>query len=278
MSTATPSSLKRISAAFHNELIKACALKYTWLGLALSAAMPFFCAIGFKQMGAEKNLNGVSFLSNSTQLAVTSLIPLFVLVHAALQVVSETAQGTYRDVLSRPLGRPEFLFSKLLAAALFPLALLAVNIISGLIIANWKYQLGAVMDGETVLVSRSAVAAAIAIAALLTMLPLIALLSFGFFVSTIARTYAGAFGFTLGIYIGMEPFKFLIPVGSDHLDKYVFSSYLDTGFGMLNELASGISISWNSPDVLRCIITSAIYTTVFLLSAFIIFQKRDLNK
>lgn len=278
MTSANPSSLKKIFAAFHNEMIKTTALKYPWLGLALSAAMPFFCAIGFSQMGAAKNLNGVSFLSNSTQLAATSLIPIFVLIHAALLIVSETEQGTYRDALCRPLGRSEFLFSKLFAAALFSLMLLAVNIISGLIVAKWKYQLGAVMDGETVLVSGTTIAASILIAALLTMLPIFALLSFGFFMSAIARTYAGAIGFALGINIGIQPLKYFIPVGNAHLDKYIFSSYLDTGFSMLNELAGGISISWNSPNVVRCVIISAIYTTVFLFTAFIIFHKRDLNK
>ena len=270
--------LSRLSKAFKNEWIKTTSNKFPYLGLVLSATLPFFASAGFKRIGADHELNGLAYLSNSAQLALTSIIPLFTLVHTSLLIITETTQGTYRDALSRPLARWEFLLSKLMVGLLYPIILLAANIGMGLIVAAWKYNLGAIKENDVILVSSAKMAASLLMAGGLSLLPLFALLSFGFFISTISRTFSGAVGFTLGIYIGLEPFKFLIRIGETSLDRYVVSTYLDAPFGIVKDLAAGIDITWNTPDIHRCVIVSLVYIIIFTGLSFLIFQKQDLNK
>ncbi len=267
----------RIGRAFKNELIKYGTTKFLYLGLALSAALPLFCSEGFKQLGADRGLNGFNFLANSAQVALTSLIPAFALIFASVLVASETARGTYRDVLSRPIGRAEFLTAKFLTASLYLLALVSVNFIVALMVAKFKYGIGAVVEDNEVIVSSGRFLRALIFAYVLEMFPLLSVTAFGFFISTLSRTLVGAVGFTLGIYLGIEPFKFLIPIGSTHLDRYLFSSYLDVPFGILNDLAGGVEISWSTPKIHWCIGLSLIYTSLFVALSFATFLKRDLN-
>ena len=268
---------KRIWRAFRNELTKCAPIKFLYLGIALSAALPFFCTVGFEQMGADSRFSGFSFITNSTQVALTSLIPVFVLIFACLLVASESVYGTYRDVLSRPVGRGEFLAAKLLVLFLYLLILVFANCIVTLIFAKLKYGVDAIVEDGEVLVSTGHFFYNLFVAYLIVLFPLFAVGAFGFFISALSRTLVGAIGFALGIYLGIEPLKFLIPVGNAHLDKYLFSSYLDVPFGVLNDLASGVEISWNNPKVHWCIGLSALYIILFVALSFGVFLTRDIN-
>ena len=267
----------RIIRAFHNELIKAGSMKFLYLGLLLCAMLPYFCSLGFQHVTEEGELTGFAFLANSVQVAVTSLIPIFILIYASTLIAWETSYGRYRDLLSRPLSRSEFLLAKILVGAFYLLCLLAVNLIAGLLMAKAKYGFHPLKDGDMVLVTRLRFLATLCIGYFFVLFPLAAILAFGFLVSTLSRSLVGALGFSLGLYIGVEPFKFLISLGSVRLDHFLFSSYLDEPFKVLTNLAVGIDISWNIPEIHRCAGFSLIPLILFFGLSFAIFLRRDLN-
>ena len=269
--------LKRILHSLKNELVKALSTKFLYLGLVLNAVLPLLCMEGFKRMGAKEDLNGFAFLANSTQVAVTSLIPIFTLIFGAILVAQEINHHTYRDALSRPIRRMEFLTAKLIMGLFYIIALVGINFITGFFVAKWKYQFGAIMEGEAVLVSQGRLAFSLFISYILILFPLAATLCFGFLISILSRSLVGAVGFALGLYIGLETFKFLIPIGDVHLDHYLFSSYLDKPINLLSDLLIGLEISWNTAEIKRCIGLSLIYIVLFLSAGFIIFHRRDLN-
>jgi ABC-type transport system involved in multi-copper enzyme maturation permease subunit len=268
---------KRIRLAFRNELTKAIATRFLYLGLALSIALPWFCSQGFNQITDAKNLTGFIYLTNSIQVAVTSLIPIFILIYGSVLVANETAYGRYRDVLSRPLGRGEFLIAKLMIGFFYLTALITVNLFAGLIVCALKYGFTPLKENGEIIVSQGRFIFALVRSYILVLFPLASVLSFGFFVSTLSRSLVGALGFALGIYMGIEPFKFLIPVGDHYLDYYLSSSYLDKPFVVLNDLAMGIDVRWWSPEIQRCIGISLFYIVIFLSFSFIVFKRRDLN-
>lgn len=263
--------------AFRNELTKAIATRFLYLGLALSMALPYFCSQGFAQITDAKDLTGFIYLTNSVQVAVTSLIPIFILIYGSVLVAFETAYGRYRDVLSRPLGRCEFLIAKLMIGLFYLTALLIVNLFAGFIVGALKYGFKPLKENEEIIVSQGRFFIALVRSYILVLFPLVSVLSFGFFISTLSRSLVGALGFALGIFMGIEPFKFLIPLGDHYMDYYLFSSYLDKPFVILNDLAMGIDVRWWSPEIQRCIGFSLFYTALFLSLSFIIFKRRDLN-
>jgi ABC-type transport system involved in multi-copper enzyme maturation permease subunit len=269
--------VRRILRALENELVKSVSTKFLYLGIILCAALPFFCSEGFKQMGLDDDLNGFSFITNSTQAAMTSLIPMFILIHASLLIVTETSNGTFRDILVHPLSRTEFLTAKVLTGLIYILVLISVNLLSAIIICIWRYPFDTIIEDGEILVSSLKLVSSLSVAYLIVLLPLAGVFSFGFFISSISRSFIGSIGFSLGIYIGIEPFKFLIPIGEHHLDRYLFSSYLDAPFSILNDLAAGMEISWNSPKISWCIGLSVFSMLIFFISSFLIFLRRDLN-
>jgi len=269
--------LRRIGRAFQNELIKAGSLRFLYLGLVLSATLPYFCSEGFKQITREGELTGWTFLTNSIEVAVTSLIPIFTLIYASTLIAYETAYGRYRDMLSRPLARSEFLLAKILVGIFYLLILLGVNGASGMIIGKIRYGFSPIKDGELILVPTSRFLFSLGISYLFILFPLISIFAFGFLVSTLSRSLVGALGFALGIYLGIQPFKYLISIGSVHLDHYLSTSYMDEPFKILTNLAMGVEISWNIPEIHRCVGFSMIPIVLFFGLSFIIFLRRDLN-
>ncbi|MBN1901751.1 ABC transporter permease [Candidatus Sumerlaeota bacterium] len=268
---------KRIILAFRNELTKAIATRFLYLGLILSMALPWFCSLGFNQITSSRDLTGFIYLANSIQVAVTSLIPIFILIYGSILIASETAYGRYRDILSRPLKRSEFLIAKIMIGFLYLTVLLMANLFAGIITGALRYGFAPLRENGEIIVSQGRFILALFRSYILILFPLVSIFSFGFFVSTLSRSLVGALGFALGIFVGMEPFKFLIPVGDHYLEYYLFSSYLDKPFVIMNDLAMGIDVRWWTPEIQRCVGFSLFYTVLFLCLSFILFKRRDLN-
>lgn len=268
---------KRIFHAFKNELTKAISTRFLYLGLALSLALPWFCSKRFTQITDAGDLTGFIYLTNSIQVAVTSLIPIFILIYGSMLVAYETSYGRYRDILSRPLGRCEFLTAKIMIGILYLAILVLGNLFAGFIVGVFKFGFHPLKENEEIIVSQGRFVVSLFHSYILVFFPLVAVFSFGFFISTLSRSLVGALGFSLGIFVGIEPFKFLIPMGDHYLEYYLFSSYLDKPFVILNDVSMGIDVRWWSPEIQRCIGFSLFYTALFLSLSFIIFKRRDLN-
>jgi ABC-type transport system involved in multi-copper enzyme maturation permease subunit len=269
--------VKRIFLAFKNELTKALSTRFLYLGLALSMALPWFCSQGFTQITDARNLTGFIYLTNSIQVAVTSLIPIFILIYGSVLIAYETSYGRYRDLLSRPLGRCEFLIAKIMIGLLYLAILVLGNLFAGILVGAFKYGFHPLKENEEIIVSQGRFIVSLVHSYMLVLFPLVAVFSFGFFISTLSRSLVGALGFALGIFVGIEPFKFLIPVGDHYLEYYLFSSYLDKPFAIMNDISMGIDVRWWSPEIQRCIGYSLFYIVLFLSMSFIIFKRRDLN-
>ena len=269
--------ITRIYRSFINEIYKSFSSWFLILGLALSIALPFLCRMGFERIGADESMNAYGFVANCSQSSVTSIIPIFALIFSCLAVASETDEGTCRDALSRPLRRFEFLASKILVCGFYLCLLLGANLAASMILAQWKFGFSAVSDAGETLVSLNNMFLALGKTTLLGIFTLSALIAFGLFISIVSKSVMSAVGFGLGIYISLQTVKFMIPVGSHTLDYYIFSTYFDEPYGILNELSLGITTSFASPDLIRGLWLSAAAILFFLLAGFLVFLRRDLN-
>jgi ABC-type transport system involved in multi-copper enzyme maturation permease subunit len=102
-------------AALRNEFSKFARQKFPYFGLGVVVLLAVFWTPNISLMtGPNVDLNGYLVVIKGLISAVTLPIPIFACIMASLIVASETAGGTYRNVLSRPVSRFEFLTAKVL--------------------------------------------------------------------------------------------------------------------------------------------------------------------
>lgn len=120
----------------------------TQVALVVSFLLPLLWAVS-PRLGELMNVEIVSgwqVPAVSIDVAVQSLLPLFVALAVAELVGTEVAQGTLAPVLLRPVGRLQVIASKLIAALCYPFALVIVTLV-GALIAGVFHGYGAFLGG-----------------------------------------------------------------------------------------------------------------------------------
>jgi len=273
---------RAFSAALHNELSKYARQKFPYLGMLAVILLAVFWVRGYHLMSRGEDTSAFTVVIQGTIAAVTSIIPIFAALFASVLVASETAGGTYRNVLSRPISRVEFLTAKVVFAFGYALLLILLHIAAISIAAATRYSFGPVVDEGEVIVSTGRLIAVFHAAIGLTLIPLLAIVSYGIMVSTLAKSLANALGIGVGVLIAIEPIKHLVRWGDWRLSDYVMTSYLDTPLAVAKSASMGFEHEWWTgsfwtSDIGWGIMLSLGAMGLFLFISYFTFLRRDLN-
>jgi ABC-type transport system involved in multi-copper enzyme maturation permease subunit len=258
------------------EMGKVWRTKFPYLGLAASALMAVVARQSIQEFSQPGSISAPDYLTASVNLSSTIVIPVFGTIFAAMLVASETSRGTLRTILTRAVTRQQFLTGKILSGLVYLLLLFAANIIPALLIAR-SYPLQAADDRDIAIPGLLEQVRIFSAAIALTLLPQIATVCFGFFVSVISTNVATAIGVALGMLLSIQPIKEFISYGDFRLDPWLFSSYYDTAMGIANSKAGGIYELWNQSKTYMLLGTSAVSSALFLGIGYWVFSRRDLN-
>jgi len=271
-------------AALRNELTKFARQKFPYLGLlAVVFLVAVFCLRGILMAaGPGVEFNGFFVVVKGAMAALTSVIPLFAVIFASAMVASETASGTYRNVLSRPIGRVEFLTAKIVFAFAYAVLLVVFSIIAAVAASIGRYPFGPITDSGEVIYSAGRMAVTLVVACLVSLAPLFAVVCYGILVSTAAKSLTSALGIGVGLLIAIEPVKHYIRWGEWQFSDYVVTSYLDTGLGIAGQAAAGFDYQWFpggwwGSELGRGLTLSFAAAAIFLAASYAIFLRRDLN-
>lgn len=195
------------------ELVKQARRPRTWVALAFVVIVPVIMTIALKTNPPEPGGDHERFFALATQtglmvpVAALRLMSRFFLVvvlclFAGDAVAAEAGWGNLRALLVRPVGRGRLLFAKLVTAIAFGLLATALVVIAGLVagvIAFGWHPLELPLLG----LSQSAgdLVANLGLSVLLVFWGLAGVLAFGFMLSTMTDSAAGAIFGAVGLYI-----------------------------------------------------------------------------
>ena len=117
------------------EIGKLFLLRSVRLGLFFAFVLPFVWSVapGLKEAFGLVLLSGWQVVALGLLTGMEFLFPFLVVMGAAELFGFEVAQGTLKTLLLRPLSRTRLFLAKLLAALLYPLALLLASFLGGVL-------------------------------------------------------------------------------------------------------------------------------------------------
>jgi len=270
-------------AAIRNEFSKYARQKFPYLGMAAVILLALFWPRSMHHMGnPEVKPSGFEMTIKGAISAVTSVIPLFAVIFASVMVASETAGGTYRNILARPIRRATFLTAKILFSFGYVLLLVALYVVVAVPVISGQYGFGPIRDDGAVVYSFGRILGISLWAGALTLVPLFAITSYGILVSTASKSLTSAVGVGVGLFIASEPLKYLIRWHDWDLSDYVFTTYRDTALKIADQAASGFDYEWLpggwwTSELGWGLTLSLVCMAIFLGASYTIFLRRDLN-
>lgn len=257
------------------ELRKLLAQKRTYIGLGAAALLPvvfvtvmalqrggpYDAPLGhnLRRTGIPLTLVVLTFASRFGAQLVTALV-------AGDIVANEDSTGTLKALFTRSARREQILAGKVLATFTYVGALLLAILTTGMIagISAWGFNPVVSLSGVRL---SAAHAFALTFAALgVYAVPLLAVASFGIFLSAVTRNSAAAIVGTLVYELVMEAVVGLVHVS--WLPHWVLSAQFDAWHAIFTS-----PYTWT--PVLRALWVSAIYAAVPLAVAFWYFRRRD---
>jgi ABC-2 type transport system permease protein len=264
-----------VFTAYRWELRKLASQKRTYIGIGAAGLLPIvFVSVMAVQTGGPYDaplghnlrhtgialaLVVLTFASRFGAQLVTALV-------AGDIVATEDSQNTLKMVLTRSLRRGQILTGKVLASFTYVVALLLALLATGLVGGTIAWGFNPVVDlsGHRV---AAAHALGLAFAALAVFaVPLLAIASFGIFLSAVTRNSAAAIVGTLVYELVQEAI-----VGLVHwqpLHHYMLSAQFDAWHGVFQS-----PVYWT--PVVRELWVSALFAAVPLAIAFAVFVRRD---
>jgi ABC-2 type transport system permease protein len=257
------------------ELRKLAAQKRTYIGIGAAALLPvvfvtvmslqtggpYDAPLGhnLRHTGIVLTLVVLTFASRFGAQLVTALV-------AGDIVANEDSTGTLKMVLTRSTKRTQLLGAKVLATYTYVAVLLLAIVTAGLIsgIAAWGFNPVVNITGTQITAGHASVLTLAAMAVF--GVPLLAIASFGIFLSTVTRNSAAAIVGTLVFELLMEAVVGLVHL--DWLPHWVLSAQFD-GWHALFETP----FTWT--PVVRAVWVSVIYAAIPLAIAFRYFMRRD---
>ena len=269
--------MRSVSRLFLAELTKIWRTKFPYFGLVASALVAVIAKqiVDRNEVADEATMSG--YLSVALNLCSTLVAPIFVVIFAAMLVASETSRGTYRMVLPRPITRSSFLTAKLLAGLMYMVLIFAANLAVAVPIAM-RYPLHSASDANAQIPGALEQTGIYATAVLLTLLPHVATVCFGFLISVLSTNVGTAIGVAVGVLLSLLPISVFVQIGDFRLKDWLFSEHYDTAIGIATERAQLISgATWDQAKVYSLLATSLLSIAVFLALSYTYFTRRDLN-
>jgi ABC-2 type transport system permease protein len=269
--------LARTCTIFRAEMTKVWRTKFPYLGLLASALMALIAKQSIEGLSQPGEITAPSYFAASVNMSTTIAIPLFATIFSAMLVASETSRGTLRMLLTRPITRAEFLTAKLAVGTFYLLLLFAANLAVAAVVAR-GYPIKAPFDKSIDIPGVGQQVLIFAVALGLSILPQLATVCFGFFVSVLSNNVASAIGVAVGVLLSLQPVKHFIRWGAFDLDTWLFSSYYDTAMGIADSKAGGMLFeTWRQEKIYLLVLTSVVSAVVLLAISYRSFLRRDLN-
>ncbi len=257
------------------ELLKLRAQKRTYLGLGAATLVPiaFVVALIFKS-GGPRDIPLGRYLRESglaTPFVVLEFmaiwgLPLITALVAGDIVASESHNGTLKTILTRSRDRGEVFAGKVLATVTYTATAVAVMAAVGLAAATaeWGWKPLVSLSGPKVSASHSFVLLLATLAVYL--LALLGIAAFGLLISTVTRNSAAAVVSTLMFALLMQLIGAL--PGTEAIRPYLLSNQFVAWHGLLR-----VPVDW--APIGHAIWVSALYITVPLIGAYLVFLRRD---
>ena len=257
------------------ELRKLRAQKRTYLGLGAAMLVPLIFIVALVSSSGGPDEVPFGRFVRETGLAIPLvgllfssiwLFPLITSLVAGDIVASEDNHGTLKTILTRSTERWQIFVAKLLATLTYTFAALALFVGLGLVIGGliWGFDPLPSLTGTTIPTGRAILL--IGAAALAYSVPLMAIGSIAFLLSTITHNSAGAVVGTLILSFMMQ--LLAVISGLDFMRPYLLSEQFDAWQGLLREPTDWAPIghaAW----------VSACYAVPALGWAFVAFLRRD---
>jgi ABC-2 type transport system permease protein len=267
----TPTTL----TAYRWELRKLLSQKRTYIGVGAAALLPVaFVSVMAVQTGGPYDVPlGHNLRHTGIALALVVLTfasrfgaQLATALVAGDIVANEDAGGTLKMILTRSLRRGQILAGKILASFTYVIALLVALLATGLVGGTIAWGFNPVIDLTGYRVS-AAHALGLSVGAIAVFsVPLLAVASFGIFLSAVTRSSAAVIVGTLVYELVQEA-----AVGLVHwqpLHHYMLSAQFDAWHGLFES-----PVFW--PPVVRALWVCALFAAVPLAVAFAVFGRRD---
>jgi len=268
-----------VLAVFRTELTKQLRRPRTFVALGIAFLIPVVLTIALKAnppSGGPGDQGLLELAPNSGLIVAVAalrfmsrfLLVLIAAVFAGDAVAAEAAWGNLRYLLVRPIRRSRLLGAKLGVSALFAvtatLLIVVVGLIAGGIAFGWS---GVSLPFTGLSQSAGQLLWNIVLATLYVAWSLAAVVTLGFFVSTLTDVPSGGVGAAIGLYIVSQILDAISSLGSI---RYVLPThYLD---------AWDVLFFGHGPnaDMLRGVLLQAGYVVLFCGLAFWRFQRKDI--
>ncbi len=264
-----------IGTVYRWELRKLRAQKRTYLGLGAAMLVPLIFIVALLSSSGGPDDVPFGRYVRETGLAIPLvgllfssiwLFPLITSLVAGDIVASEDNHGTLKTILTRSTERWQIFVAKLLATMTYTLVALVLFVGVGLVIGGliWGFDPLTSLTGTTIPAGRGMLL--IGGAALAYFIPIMAIASIAFLLSTVTHNSAGA---VVGTLIGSFMMQLLAVIsGLDFLRPYLLSEQFDSWQGLLRE-----PTDW--APIVHAAWVSACYAVPALAWAFVAFLRRD---
>jgi ABC-2 type transport system permease protein len=264
-----------VGTVYRWELRKLRSQKRTYLGLGAAALVPiiFIVALVSSSGGPEDVPFGQYVRQTGLAIPLVGLLfssiwlfPLITALVAGDIVASEDNHGTLKTIFTRSTERWQIFTGKLLAAVSYAFLALVIFVGIGLVIGGliWGFDPLPSLSGTTISTGRGIVL--IAAAALAYFVPMIAVATIAFLLSTVTHNSAGAVVGTLILSFMMQLLAVISGLG--FLRPYLLSEQFNSWQGLLRE-----PTDW--APVVHAVWVSACYAAPATLWAFVAFVRRD---
>ena len=227
--------IARILNAYAVELTKAVRLPFIYIAPVLVVLAVIATPLAYPV--ARDQMSDYGFAAYAVQMSLNILGFLMVLLYCSNLIASETASGTIRGVLLRPIYRWEFFIAKALMWLSFATLL---SVFAGPAAWCMVFLLGdlaGVYYGGEMIYTDGQMRLAYVQALALGLLPLYAGVAYALLISVSAKNTTTAVGTAVGLWIFTDTVKYPLNVA-----PYLFSSYMESSWTSFIHRANAIEI------------------------------------
>ena len=227
--------IARILNAYFVEITKAIRLRFTYVGPVLVVLAVLAAPLAYPI--ARDQMSDYGFAAYAVQMALNILGFLMILLYCANLIASETASGTIRSVLLRPIYRREFFIAKALMGLTYATVIALLAGTAAWCMVFLAGDLAGVYYGGEMIYTDGEMRLAYIQALALGLLPLYAGVAYALLISVCARNTTTAVGTAIGLWIFTDTVKYPLNVA-----PYLFSSYLESPWTSFVHRANAIEI------------------------------------
>jgi ABC-2 type transport system permease protein len=264
-----------VATVYKWEIAKLLAQKRTYLGVGVAMAVPLIFVIVLLLQSGGPNDVPLGRYIRDTGLATPFVVlffmsiwgfPLITALVAGDIVATESQSGTLKTILTRSRERGEIFAGKVLASATYTIVLVFAMGLVGAIAGSLAWGFHPLTSLSGTKVSAAHGAALLAASLGVYFLPLVAIAAFAVLLSTVTRNSAASVVGALMWALLMQLLGVL--PGTESIRPYLLGTQFEAWHGFLR-----IPADW--APVIRAIWVCALYVSLPLAAAYVVFVRRD---